>query len=273
MSGAPRRVTAALLSLAVLASFAHGVAASVYGRDDRRGAEARTAARFEAVGLVYAHGHFGAGGSATLVAARRILTAAHVVYRDDGALRLPLSSLRFRLGHDFVRDGYREFAITGVVASGDTRPHAVGREHLDWVVLEIDPGDDAPLPQPVALAHPDQPTARPAEGVQLAGFHRDVGGGLRRVASACTLLALPSGAPPPALLASKSLRAHDCDAAGMSSGAGLFRPGRDGRGFELVALHVGQVGPARAPRADLARDHFNVAIEIGPEIRAAVGAR
>jgi hypothetical protein len=268
----------ALLLAAVILSAALA-SASVYGPDERQGGGARTVHRYDFVGLLFAPGERSAAGTATLVAPSRILTAAHVLFDPRGELHRPLAALRFRTGADFVNEPYRDFQVTRLVAAGSRRVHDPADENLDWAVLEIAPGDR--LPAAVSLLPADAAIdwRHRSRRVELAAYHRDVAEGMARVATACHTLAAPDGRHVSplarAVLSLPGVLAHDCDAAALSSGAGLFvwydGVWYDGRPH-LAAIHVGKLGPDRAKRPDLARAHFNVALELGSEIRAAIVA-
>jgi hypothetical protein len=251
-----------------------GGEASVYGRDDRQQPGAGTAHRFPYVGLLFAPGGRATAGTATLVTGQRILTAAHVVFDDTGALRRPLAALRFRTGSDFVHEPYVDFEIERVVAIGHHALDDSYEEQFDWAVLALEPHAGAPEGEHARLLPRNAAGSSGYEShrVEIAAFHHDVADGLRRVATRCTTLA-PSAndelAPDARQVLDRSgVLAHDCDASRMSSGAGLFVR-RDGRSY-LAAIHVGKLGPERARTADLSLGHFNVAIEIGDAIRRAI---
>jgi hypothetical protein len=264
---------APLAALAVLAIAGAAARASVYGSDDRHAVGSRTAHRHGYVGLLHAPSGRAVAGTATLVGPDRILTAAHVLFDERGELRRPLGALRFRLGADFARAPHSEREIARIVATGHREVYDPDRQHLDWAVLEL-----VPLATARTLAPPIEPADLleaeagselwlESQRVELVAYHRDVGGGGVRVATRCRTL-VRDDEPARSVLALPGVLAHDCDATGMSSGAGLFvrRAGR----LELAAIHVGKLGPERARRADLAREHFNVAIALDASIRSAI---
>ena len=212
-------------------------------------------------------------GTATLVARDRILTAAHTLFDEDGRARTPVDQLRFRLGADFVNEPYLDLAVARTIAVGHARVYDRETEHLDWAVLEIVP--DPAAPAPAMLVDETRTLVASSQDVELVAYHRDVGGGLLRVATGCRTLAVSqtgaSGATDTRELddaTSRGLVPHDCDAAPGSSGAGLFIH-VDGRP-RLAALHVGKIGPERAATADVANGRFNVALALGPALRRAI---
>ena len=109
----------------------------------------------------------------------------------------------------------------------------------------------------------------------MSGYHADIAAGMKRIRTSCRTLTRPS---PTAALASATLSLlaqpgivfHDCDSAGLSSGAGIFvrQEGRD----RLIAVNVGAIGPAKNPPADLASDTFNFGVALDSGMRASIEA-
>lgn len=247
--------------------------ASVFGHDERQAPGAGTRQRFQSVGLLYAPGHEADGGTATLVTPTRILSAGHVLFDSGGRLRRPLSAYRFRLGDDFVHNRYRDLALAQIVGSG-RNPGGLDSTGEDWVVLELATPLADVAPSSLLPADTDDLARPQAQAVQMTAFHSDVGQGMRRVTTSCRTLARGPGRAMSdftrELVDRGDIVLHDCDSAGLSSGAGLFVR-REGRSL-LAALNIGKLGPARAKAPSLRAEHYNVAISIGKAMRRAIAS-
>lgn len=250
-----------------------GGGAAVFGHDDRQGQAGLDHTRAPYVGLLHAPTGSQRNGSATLVAPDRILSAAHVLFDREGGLRAPLASYRFRLGHDFTRGDYREFGVARIVAVGTRAPYEDGADHLDWIVLGL--SEAVTGVTPAALASQPEELLMPGLPLSMSGYHADVAAGMKRIRTSCRALAAPSPAAALAsatrsLLAQPGIVFHDCDSAGLSSGAGIFvrQQGRD----RLIAVNVGAIGEAKNRPADLASNAFNFGVALDSSIRASIQA-
>ena len=200
------------MALALMAIAAGTAAADplpgIVGRDDRVPQLQAAEWPWTAIGRVNrASGGFCTG---TLVAAGRVLTAAHCLWnRRSGAMLAP-DRLHFLAG--WRRGGYLAHATAARIVTDSAlafdrqgRPRSAA---TDWAVLVLDPASmqgDWPRPLPLAL----RTAVAPGTPLSRAGYGRDRPHALSRQ-DGCRALGLANGG---------AILLHDCDATFGDSGS------------------------------------------------------
>ena len=195
--------------------------------------------------VVRVQSNIGTRCTGALIAADRVLTAAHCLYNPlTHALLRPLS-LHVLFGAE--RGAYRRHVLVRDYRVGeDFDTHMPARRPGgDWAVLDLAaamPRDVMPLP--IAAAMP-----KPGTAVMLAGYNRDRAE-LLMADPACRLTGTVR-------LRGATLLTHDCDASFGTSGGPLLA-GKGGR-WQIVGINIAIAGtahlalPARAFRCAVER--------------------
>lgn len=159
--------------------------------------------------------------TATVVAPRRVLTAAHCLWNRRTARWYPPCALHFLAG--YRRDGYAVHALAAEIHIADGFSMQRRQAGRDWAIVTLD-RDVSTATGIVALDDADAPA--PGSALIQAGYSRDRSHVLT-VDASCRTRGVWHGS---------NLLAHDCDATFGDSGSPLLRRSADG--YRLVGIHT-----------------------------------
>jgi protease YdgD len=225
-------IVASALLLTALAAISSVPAAEtvpgIVGGDDRRPQPYDSGWPWIAIGRVNrASGGFCTG---TLIAADRVLTAAHCLWNRRRGAMLPADGLHFVPG--WWRGRYRAHATASRILTDPALAFdALGRPKAaatDWAVLVLDGSSmRGQWPKPVPLA--EAGLAQPGRTLGRAGYGRDRPHALSRQ-DGCHALGLANDG---------RLLLHDCDATFGDSGSPVLI--EKAGGYAILGVHIAMV--------------------------------